>query len=123
MNTKTLGLAAVLAASVGATEADADHRHRSRHHDRPGVSIVIGRPDGLCINPPYYIQDPYAPYGPFYPGYPQHVYPGYPQYAYPPYRSRIEIPLGRDVRIGIGNVPSHPPYYGPYYQYPPGYCY
>ncbi len=117
MNTiKTVGLVAVLAAGMGATDATADHRDRGHH--RPRINIILGGPDGLCINPyaPYYIQDPYAPYG------------GYPGYGYPPYgpygQYGVEIPLGRDMRIHINDGRHHnPPYYGPYYPYGNPYCY
>lgn len=109
---KSLGLAALLAFS-SVTTADADHRHRDRHH-HSRVQIILGAPALPQCGPVYAVPSPY--YCP-------------PVYIYPQ-EIRVRIPLGRDFSIDMPLArpeprPYHPaPYYPQqYYQPTPYYPY
>lgn len=110
---KTLGLAALIAATLSVSDADA-HRRRDNHRDhKPGISIIFGNPyQNPYTNPygsyngqfnrPY---DPYSPYGPYYNPYNRPHNPYGPRYnpRNMPHRGpRVIIPLGRNIQLDLG---------------------
>lgn len=115
---KTLGLAALIAATLSVSDADA-HKRRDNHRDhRPRVPIIIGdpyqdpysKPYGPYYGPYNRPYDPYSPYGPYYNPFnrPHNPYGPYGPYYNPhnrPHRGpRIIIRLGRNIQLDLGGI-------------------